>query len=98
MDFDPFSPPWWNDPTLRLQALTAIESQITSLRPTAFEAESIIESLAGELRLRYADRASEVLLRMSLLKKDLERLDNNQEVEASDVLAAYERAVERRET
>ena len=79
----------------RYDKLKAIEDAIMEVRPDALEVENIIDALAAALKLRY-DNPSEVLLRMSLLKGDLERLDMGGEVDASDVLAAYERAVERR--
>lgn len=72
-----------------------IEAAIVQLRPDAIEASELIDAISAGLKLRY-DNPSEVLLRMSLLKGDLERLDQCREIDASDVLNAYERAVERK--
>jgi hypothetical protein len=72
-----------------------LEQAITALRPDAIEASELIDALAAGLKLRY-ENPSECLLRMSLLQGDLERLDQGQEIDASDILASYERQVERR--
>lgn len=81
--------------TQRHRRLLEIEARISEVKPDAMECEGIVDALADALRRRYDD-PSEVLLRLSLLKGDLERLDVNQQIDAQDVLACYERAVERK--
>lgn len=95
---DPMAPPHWSKetPEQRGQKLSHISTLIAALRPDAIEIQEIIEAMALALRCRY-DNPTEALLRMSLLKKDLDRLDLGQEIDARDVLAAYERAVEKKE-
>lgn len=73
----------------------AIEDAIMILRPDALEAHDLIDAIAAGLKRRY-ENPSEVLLRMTLLQGDLERLDQRLDVDADDVLSAYERATERR--
>jgi hypothetical protein len=74
--------------------LQAIKAAILEVRPNALETAELVDALGAGLRLRY-DNPTEALLRMSLLEGDLERLDLGNEVDARDILAAYEQAVER---
>lgn len=71
-----------------------IEKAIVDFRPDALEAVEIIEAVAAGLKTRHPD-CTEVLLRMSLLRKDLERLDSGWQTEAGETLAAYESSVRR---
>ena len=80
----------------RQEKLQAIKDAIGDVRPDALEAIDLIDALAGSLRLKY-DNPTECLLRMSLLEKDLERLDNGHEVDARDILSSYEEAVAKKQ-
>lgn len=81
--------------TARHEQKKALENALVAYRPDALDASDLIDAIAAGLKLRYQD-CTEVLLRMTLLKGDLERLDANVQIDAEDILAAYERATERR--
>lgn len=73
----------------RDQRKNGIYAALVAFQPDAWEAMEFVDALAAGLKARYPN-CSEVILRLTLLKADLERLDYGQSVDAKDALGAYE--------
>lgn len=92
---------WINEATKaaysRPSRFKALTEAVSDLRPDALEALDLVDAIAAGLKLRY-ENPTEVLLLMSLLKEALDRLDVNCQVDADDILNAYERMTDRRKS
>lgn len=64
----------------RTARLHVIQEQIKSLRPDAWEAGEIVDSLKAALRLGYEDRAEEAQTYAKAFSEALQRLDTGWEV------------------